>query len=146
VESYFVQAREGYVGDLLRAGAMDEERARLKADRDYASLEFEGDTVYLAAYDDQGAWVGVLGYGLRGFDAPHEEPTVMVYDLEVFEDFRRRGHARAMLAHAAAVGSDAGALAVRLVVWAGNDGAHALYLKAGFRPEQVRMRLPLTES
>ena len=142
-EAYLEVAKDGYVVDLLRADALDEGRARLKAERDYATTEFEGETTYLAAYDDDGRWVGVLGYGLRGYDEPHEEPTLYVYDLEVFPPYRRRGHATDLLAHAADAGRAAGALAVRLTVWANNTDAEALYARVGFRPEQQRLRLPL---
>lgn len=145
---YLAHSQEGYIEDLLRAGALDESRARQKAALDYASLSYEGETTYVAAYaevDGAEQWVGAIGWGLRGFDAPHEEPTLYVYDLEVFETYRRRGFAEAMLEHAIECAEGAGALAVRLTVWAGNDSAETLYRKVGFLPEQQRMRLRLSE-
>lgn len=145
-ELYLAHSQEGYVADLVTAGALDEGRARLKASLDYASLAYEGETTYVAAYaeiDGVEQWVGAIGWGLRGFDAPHEEPTLYIYDLEVFEAYRRRGFGEGMLAHAAASAEDAGAHAVRLTVWAGNDGAKALYRSVGFQEEQSRMRMRL---
>ena len=102
--------------------------------------------IYVAAYDDDGVWVGVLGYALQGFDDdPATEPALFVYDLEVFDAYRRRGHARDLLAHAESLARAAGAASVRLTVWEGNDGAHDLYRRVGFRDESHQMRLPLTD-
>lgn len=141
--SYVPMAEDSYVVDLVRAGALDEERARAKAELDYSDAD-QGATTFLAAYavvDGQEEWVGVLGYGLQGFGSPHEEPTLFVHDLEVFEPFRRRGFAEALLAVAADLAREAGAQAVRLTVWGGNHAAHDLYAKVGFEPEQHRLRL-----
>jgi len=140
---YLPQAVDGFVLDIVRAGSLDPARARAKAEASYASLHADGET-YLAAYDADGVWVGVLGYALQGFDDdPATEPALFVYDLEVFEPYRRRGHARDLLAHAESLAREAGALSVRLTVWEGNDGARELYQGSGFRDERHQMRMPL---
>ena len=143
---YLAHSQEGYIEDLVRADALDEATARRKAALDYADLAYEGETTYVAGYADVDGveeWVGVIGWGLRGFGTEHEEPTLYIYDLEVFEQFRRRGFGEGLLAHASAAAALAGAKAVRLTVWEGNDGAKALYRRFGFRDEQARMRLRL---
>jgi ribosomal protein S18 acetylase RimI-like enzyme len=143
--SYLPHAQRGYADDLVRAGALDEDRALRTAVADYSSLDEEGMT-YVAGYADvDGAeeWVGVIGWARKGFDSDHEESTLYIYDLEVFEKFRRRGFGEGLLAHAAAEAERAGADAVRLTVWAGNDGAQALYRRLGFVDESARMRMRL---
>lgn len=145
-EFYLVHSQEGYIEDLVRAGALDERTARRKAAIDYADLAYEGETTYVAGYADvDGAeeWVGVIGWGLRGFGTEHEEPTLYIYDFEVFERFRRRGFGEGLLTYAAAEAARSGARALRLTVWEGNDGAKALYRKVGFLDENARMRLRL---
>ncbi|MFC6238306.1 GNAT family N-acetyltransferase [Longivirga aurantiaca] len=145
--AYLPHSQQGFADDLVRAGALDAERALRKAVADYSSLD-EGGTTYVAGYadiDGTEQWVGVIGWALTGFDADHEERTLYIYDLEVFERFRQRGFAEGLLAYAAQRAAEAGADAVRLTVWAGNDSAEALYRKVGFLPEQQRMRLRLSE-
>ena len=143
--AYLPHSQRGFADDLVRAGALDEDRALRTAVADYSSLEGDG-TTYVAGYaeiDGAEEWVGVIGWALKGFDADHEERTLYVYDLEVFERFRRRGFGEGLLAHAAAEAERAGADAVRLTVWAGNDAATALYRRLGFVDESTRMRMRL---
>ncbi len=148
VATYRPLAVEGFVVDIVRSGSLDEVRARAKAEQSYSSADGE---TYLAAHtvvDGAEEWVGVLGYALHGFDDdPATEPALFVYDLEVFEPFRRRGVATELLAHARRVAAESGALSVRLTVWEGNDGAQDLYRRFGFRPEcqQMRLALPIRE-
>jgi len=147
VAFYLPHSQVGYVEDLVRAGAMDEATARRKAAADYADLGIGSGTTYVAGYADVGGseeWVGVIGWALKGFDGS-DEPTLFIYDLEVFERFRRRGYGEALLAHAAAEARRAGARSVRLTVWEGNDGAKALYRRLGFVDESARMRMRLAE-
>lgn len=143
--AYIPLAIEGYVADIVGSGSLDEVRARAKAERAYA--ESDDESIYLAGHADiEGAecWVGVLGYELRGFDDdPSSEPALYVGDLEVFEPFRRRGFATALLQHAERLAGEAGAASVRLTVWAGNEGAHDLYARFGFRAEKHQLRMPV---
>ena len=131
-----------YAAELVRSG-YDEAQARSRSEASFASLHEDGET-YLAAYDDDGAWVGVLAYVLKGFDdGPTAARALFVYDLEVFEEFRRRGHATALLDHAAALAEEAGADEVLLTVLEGNDAGRRLYERRGFTYQSHRMRLPV---
>ena len=133
---------EEYAAELVRSGSYDESRAIAKSQKSYASLH-EDDEVYVAAFDGD-TWVGVLGYLLKGFDDdPTTEPALFVYDLDVFETFRRRGHATEILSHAAVLAADAGAASVLLTVLERNDGARDIYEANGFHYEAHQMRLPL---
>jgi ribosomal protein S18 acetylase RimI-like enzyme len=139
---YLPHVVEEYAAELVRSGSYEEARAIAKSRTSFASLHEDAE-VYVAAFDGD-TWVGVLGYVLKGFDDdPSTEPALFVYDLEVFEEFRRRGHATEILAHATVLAEDAGAKSVLLTVLEGNDGARDLYEALGFHYEAHRMRLSL---
>ena len=144
IAEYLPVARAGYVTDLVRAGSLNQARAEAKAERDYASLDTNEATIYVAAYadvDDVRTMIGVAGYGIAGFNEPHDEPHLFVFDLEVFDDFRRRGFATEILRQLCEVARAEHCVCVRLTVWAGNDGAHDLYLKFGFAPESHHLKM-----
>ena len=143
---YLPHAKRGYVHDLTTAGALSEDRAKALADKDFDWLVIRESTEYYGAFDviDEALVnVGVFGVGLDGVDVAHDEPTLHLYDLEVFEPYRRRGYGLAILGEVRELAIDRGADSVRLTVWAGNDGARELYRVAGFAPEYERLRYRL---
>jgi ribosomal protein S18 acetylase RimI-like enzyme len=146
--AYLPHAKRGYVHDLTTAGALSPERAAALADKDFDWLVVQESTEYFGAFDDVDGvetLVGVFGVAFEGVDVPHEEPTLHLYDLEVFEPYRRRGYGLAILGEVRELAIDRGAESVRLTVWAGNDGARELYRVAGFAPEHERLRYRLSD-
>ena len=146
--NYLPHAKRGYVHDLTTAGALTKPRAEALADKDFDWLVIRESTEYYGAFDlieGEIVNVGVFGIGLDGVDVPHDEPTLHLYDLEVFEPYRRRGYGLAILGEVRELAIDRGAESVRLTVWAGNDGARELYRVAGFAPEHERLRYRLTD-
>ncbi len=149
VRTYLPHAKRGYVHDITTAGALTHERATALADKDFDWLVVNAETEYFGAFDlidDEIVNVGVFGVGMGGVDVPHDEPTLHLYDLEVFEPYRRRGYGLAILGEVRELAIDRGAESVRLTVWAGNDGARELYRVAGFEPEYERLRYRLSDS
>jgi ribosomal protein S18 acetylase RimI-like enzyme len=69
------------------------------------------------------------------WDVPFADLT----DLYVDEPFRRRGVARALIAHVEAVAREAGARAVMLITGLDNPGAQATYRAAGYTAWAVSM-------
>lgn len=69
--------------------------------------------------------------------------SAAISDVYVEPEVRGRGWGRALLEAAIAVVRDAGLHAVTITVAAGNEGAKALYRKAGFRPDKETLLLPL---
>jgi ribosomal protein S18 acetylase RimI-like enzyme len=68
----------------------------------------------------------------------------LVAELLVRRAYRRRGYARALLAHGERYAADQGAAELRIGVLSGNTAAHALYLDVGFRPYlEVLSKRPL---
>jgi ribosomal protein S18 acetylase RimI-like enzyme len=146
--TYLPHAKKGYVHDLTTAGAISHERAEALADKDFDWVVVNASSEYYGAFDvidDELVNVAVFCVALDGVDVPHEEPTLHLYDLEVFEPYRRRGYGLAVLGEVRELAIDRGAASVRLTVWAGNDEARELYRVAGFAPENERLRFRLDE-
>jgi ribosomal protein S18 acetylase RimI-like enzyme len=66
-----------------------------------------------------------------------------VYDLNVYEPFRRHGYAEAGMRLAEGVARDHGATKISLHVFAENAGARRLYVKLGYAETNVMMSKPL---
>jgi GNAT superfamily N-acetyltransferase len=62
-----------------------------------------------------------------------DQPMAFVYDVEVFEDERRKGYGAGLMNAAAVWSRDHGHRAIGLNVFAHNTGARALYDRLGYR-------------
>ena len=123
-----------YARDKVRAGVWSPEEAPSKAAADMEGLlpdgtDSEGHYLYFlrdpATDDEVGVvWIAVLDAG--------PGRSVWIYDIEVYEGFRRRGYAtealQAVEQRAVVLGADS----VGLQVFGHNPGARALYEKAGY--------------
>ncbi len=74
---------------------------------------------------------------VEGFSTFAGRPLMNVHDIVVHEDFRRRGVARALLAHVEDVARGRDCCKLTLEVLEGNRGAHRAYLEFGFQPYQL---------
>ncbi len=148
LETYLPHAKRGYVHDLTTAGAFSKQRAEALADKDFDWVVVNETGEYYGAFDEidgEVVNVAVFCVALDGVGVEHDEPTLHLYDLEVFEPYRRQGYGLAVLAEVRELAIDKGAESVRLTVWAGNDGARELYRVAGFVPENERLRFRLSD-
>jgi ribosomal protein S18 acetylase RimI-like enzyme len=66
-----------------------------------------------------------------------------VFDVEIDEAHRRRGHARRALEQAHVVAKDSGATSIGLNVFGYNTGAAELYEQLGYGITSMQMKLPL---
>jgi ribosomal protein S18 acetylase RimI-like enzyme len=66
-----------------------------------------------------------------------------VYDLNVYESFRRKGYAESAMRLAEGVAREHGASKISLHVFAENAGARRLYVKLGYSETNVMMSKPL---
>lgn len=74
---------------------------------------------------------------VEGFSTFAGRPLLNVHDIIVHEDFRRRGIATALLAHAEQVARERGCCKLTLEVLEGNTGARQAYLNSGFAGYQL---------
>jgi ribosomal protein S18 acetylase RimI-like enzyme len=66
-----------------------------------------------------------------------------VFDIEIFEPYRRRGYARAALELGHAEAKRLGGTAIGLNVFGFNTGARELYEKLGYEVTSTQMKRPL---
>jgi len=66
-----------------------------------------------------------------------------VFWIEVAEEHRRQGHARAALVALEQIAADLSLSAIRLSVFAHNPNAEALYRSMGYQATAMSMRKPL---
>ena len=123
----------GYGSNIAAAGAMPEEEARRTAREQLDRLLPDGrDTpghLLWTALDGEEP-VGVLWLHLR----PRSDGLqAFGFELEVREELRRQGYARAVLAAAAEACRELGVTTVALSVFGFNAGARTLYEQMGFR-------------
>jgi len=76
---------------------------------------------------------GVTRVPFERLDEPPGDYAI-VAELLVRREYRRRGYARALLAHGERHAASQGAAELRIGVLSGNAAARALYLDYGFRP------------
>jgi ribosomal protein S18 acetylase RimI-like enzyme len=79
-------------------------------------------------------WIGPFEPGGRDW---------WVFDIEIDEAHRRRGHARRALEQAHVVARDSGAASIGLNVFGYNTGAAELYEQLGYGVTAMQMKLPL---
>ncbi len=151
-ESYMEASIRAYADDNVAAGRWPADGAMDRSQRDYASLLPEG----LATPDNflyeinacpditdatPGVRVGYLWFaivernGVRGG---------YVYDLEVFPEHRRQGHAAAAFTAMEKLARDMGLPSIGLHVFANNPGAQDLYAKLGYQVTGLNMIKHLT--
>jgi GNAT superfamily N-acetyltransferase len=139
-EVFIADQEADYAAEIVASGSASPAQAAAKAAADMATLLPTGrDTpnhfffMASAAGDDVGwLWLEVEAApgGVRAF----------VFDIVVDEQFRRRGHGRAIMKGAEREARDRGATTLSLNVFGHNHGARALYDSLGYRPTETLLR------
>ena len=134
-----------YAADKVRAGAWSQAEAEGRAARDVDGLLPEGPTtqghlLYSVREDSTDAEVGIVWFALRDSGVGR---SVWIYDIIIYEDFRRRGYASRTLELVEEWARDLGAKSVELHVFGHNRGARALYEKLGYSITSITMAKPV---
>ena len=130
-----------YAQDKVRAGEWSPEEAPRRAEAGTDDLLAEGtDTqghyLYLLRDPAAGEEVGVVWLAVQDSGAGK---SVWIYDIEVYEPFRRRGHGTRALREVEKKATELGAGKVELHVFGHNPGARTLYERSGFTPTSIVM-------
>ena len=100
------------------------------------------DNVLYTLHDPhEDADVGVLWYALQR--TPHAT-TAFIYEVEVFEAYRRRGYATQAFTLLETDAAARGATRIGLHVFGHNTAARALYEKLGYHATNINMRKELS--
>ena len=131
-----------YAQEKVRAGAWSPEEAQRRAAEDVDGLLPEGTNTeghYLYHLRDRttAEEVGAVWIAVRDSEVGR---SVWVYDIQVHEQFRRRGHATRALRAIESAARDSGADSVGLHVFGLNSATRALYEKLGYETMSVVMR------
>ena len=130
-----------YAQDMVDAGAFDDLPTALTA------AEQSMQELLSAGPDSPGhhLWSAFDGDTVVGILWIHAEgPNAFIYDIEVREEQRRRGYGREILDAGAVAGRALGADALGLNVFGHNEGARALYERAGYDTTEQTFRVALT--
>ncbi|RPK73687.1 putative N-acetyltransferase YycN [Streptomyces sp. ADI97-07] len=130
---------EAYAQDWIEQG-VPEDQARRKSETDHATalpdgMATEGMRFHVLVHGD--AVVGHVWVARHG--TPEGEPTGYVFDVEVREEYRGRGHGRALMHHAENLTLDAGLDVLGLHVFASNTPALRLYESLGYGTTQYNL-------
>jgi ribosomal protein S18 acetylase RimI-like enzyme len=140
-EPFIQQAVREYAEENVRAGRSVESEGLAQARKEFsfvlpAGRETPGHYFYTILSSPPETKVGVLWLGI-------EPRGGFVYDLLVYEPFRRRGYAEAAMRLVEKVAREKGARRIGLQVFGENRGARALYAKLGYTESAVMMTKPL---
>jgi ribosomal protein S18 acetylase RimI-like enzyme len=139
--SYLEQTTREYAEDNVRAGRWSAEEALSESQKQLqsllpAGLETPQQYFFTILGGSVEQKVGVVWLAI-------EPRGAFVYDLRVFEPFRRQGHAEEAMRLLEGVARARGAQKISLHVFAENQGARKLYSKLGYSETNVMMSKPL---
>ncbi|HEY6239114.1 MAG TPA: GNAT family N-acetyltransferase [Thermoplasmata archaeon] len=139
--TYLEQTTREYAEDNVRAGRWSAEEALGESQKQLQSLLPDGLATPHHSFFTILGGVSEEKVGLVWLAI--EPRGAFVYDLRVFEAFRRRGHAAEALRLIEGVARERGAKKISLDVFADNQGARKLYSKLGYAETNVMMSKPL---
>jgi ribosomal protein S18 acetylase RimI-like enzyme len=137
--AFVVASKAGYAHDIAQHGGFSPEFARQKAEADFAvvlpeGLETAGHGIFVVEAD--GERVGVLWVAERELGA---RQVLFIYDIEIDEAHRGRGHGRSAMLLAEEEARRRGLDRIELNVFGGNDVARGLYRSLGYVETSVQM-------
>ncbi len=138
--AYREQIVTAYAQDMVDAGAYDDLPTALTAsERSTQELLPDG-----PASPGHHLWFAVDGDTVVGILWIHADGAkAFIYDIEVRDELRRQGYGQEMLDAGGAAAIQLGARTLGLNVFGHNDGAHAMYQRAGYDTTELSYTVPL---
>lgn len=137
---------DAYVAEYTASSGEPEEAVRRKAREQFDSYFPDGRPAAghrLLVLEQDGTTIGRAWVGPHPY-RPDEPAAAWLYDIQVDEDFRGRGHGRNCLELVEAELARDGITELGLNVFADNDVARRLYASHGYREVAVTMTKELT--
>jgi RimJ/RimL family protein N-acetyltransferase len=140
--AFLKEAIPDYARDKVRVGNWQPDEAIERSRREFENLLPQGPTtpnIFLWKIEDaeSATKVGILWLGVQERNG---EQDGFVYDVRVFEPYRRRGYASAAFRALEAEARWLGLASIGLHVFGDNHAARALYQKLGYVETNVNMR------
>lgn len=140
--AYLQAAVSGYAQENVTAGRWAEIGALERSREEFqtllpAGLETPDNFLFEVAEEEAGPLIGFVWYAIS---TKHGSRTAYIYDLELKEENRRKGHAFRALKILESIAAAAGATSIGLNVFINNPTAQALYRKLGYAPTNINMR------
>lgn len=146
-QAYLAVAIPDYAQEHVQSGRWSAEEALQRAQQEYQQLLPDGlqskNQYFYTLHDTQSATsnVGMLWFAV---EERAKEVTAFVYDIIIYEQFRRRGYGEQAFLAMESIAREFGAKHIKLHVFAHNAAARALYEKLGYAPTNIMMSKPLT--
>lgn len=140
--AYRKHLTRGYAQEKVKAGVWSQEEAPGRAEADIngllpAGTSTEDHFLYTVRDDSAAEKVGTLWLAMMRTSVGR---AVWIYDIEIFDRFRRRGYGRRALKAAEDEARRLGADRIELHVFGHNAAARALYESAGYATTSVVMK------
>ncbi len=132
---------QDYAQEHVKGGRWNEEEALREATREYQQLLPQGlltpkQYLFMIVNEQLSKNVGILWFALR--DQAGQQQA-FVYDVEIFEEFRRRGYASQAFQLLEKQATELGATAIGLHVFGHNVAAREMYEKLGYVTTNIQM-------
>ena len=137
-------SQRNYASEKVKAGNWKAEEAEALSQEAFDKLLPEGRETagheIRSMVNDAGEKVGHAWFTIEDRE---QGRVVFIYDIEVYEAYRRRGYARLALAEIDEYARQQGCIGVMLHVFGYNEAARELYRSAGYLETNVIMLKPL---
>jgi RimJ/RimL family protein N-acetyltransferase len=140
-EMFLQYLTQDYAQDHVKAGRWSEEEAMQEAQQEIQRYLPQGlhtpeHYLFMLRDEQREANVGVLWFALQKRGG---EQQAFIYDIEVFEEFRRRGYATQAFLLLETRVREPGASSIGLHVFGHNLAAREMYEKLGYATTNVQM-------
>lgn len=147
-DTYIEKLTANYAKDNVRSGRWTREEALEKSVSQINSLLPEGietqNHVFFSIVDEgTGDAVGYIWLHVVPGEGPKK---AFIYDLIIFEKFRKRGYGRAALVALEEYAKEKGIASISLHVFAHNAAALSLYRKMGYEVTSMNMKKNISDT
>jgi len=147
-DTYIEKLTANYAKDNVRSGRWTREEALEKSVSQINSLLPEGietqNHVFFSIVDEgTGDVVGYIWLHVVPGEGPKK---AFIYDLIIFEKFRKRGYGRAALVALEEYAKEKGIASISLHVFAHNAAALSLYRKMGYEVTSMNMKKNISDT